>query len=200
MSEELYDIRDPRFLDCVVIYAKMEEIASGCRWCEGPVWFEDQGVLLFSDIPNERIMRWVPGAGTSVFRQPSNFANGHTRDLQGRLISCEHGMRRVTRTEPDGTITVLADSFEGRRLNSPNDVVVKSDGSIWFSDPTYGILSDYEGFRAEPEQERRNVFRLDPHSGALTKVVDDFAQPRAGPATMRGCQQSSACSMWRTTG
>lgn len=177
MSEELYETRDPRFLDCVVIYAKMEEIASGCRWCEGPVWFEDQGVLLFSDIPNERIMRWVPGAGTSVFRQPSNFANGHTRDLQGRLISCEHGMRRVTRTEPDGTITVLADSFEGRRLNSPNDVIVKSDGSIWFSDPTYGILSDYEGFRAEPEQAKRNVYRLDPHSGALTSVVDDFAQP-----------------------
>jgi gluconolactonase len=177
MTEELYDTRDPRFLDCVVIYARMEEIASGCRWCEGPVWFEDQGVLLFSDIPNERIMRWVPDVGASVFRQPSNFSNGHTRDLQGRLVSCEHGPRRVTRTEPDGSITVLADSFEGKRLNSPNDVIVKSDGSIWFTDPTYGILSDYEGFRAEPEQKARHVFRLDPASGALTSVVDDFVQP-----------------------
>lgn len=177
MTQDLYDIRDPRFLDCAVIYAGMEEIATGCRWTEGPVWFEDLGVLLFSDIPNERIMRWSPGQQPSIFRQPSNFANGHTRDRQGRLISCEHGGRRLTRTEPDGTITVLADNFDGKRLNSPNDAVVKSDGSIWFTDPTYGILSDYEGYRAEPEQAARNVFRLDPASGALTSVVDDFAQP-----------------------
>jgi gluconolactonase len=140
----------------------MEEIATGCRWTEGPVWFADHGCLLFSDIPNERILRWTPGAGVSTFRQPSNFANGHTRDRQGRLVSCEHGGRRVTRTEPDGRITVLADSHGGRRLNSPNDVVVKSDGSIWFTDPTYGILSDYEGYRAEPEQDARHVFRIDP--------------------------------------
>lgn len=177
MTEELYDIRDPRFLDCVVIYAGMEEIASGCRWTEGPVWFQDHGVLLFSDIPNERILRWVPGQGTSVFRQPSNFANGHTRDRQGRLVSCEHGTRRVTRTEADGSLTVLANSFEGKKLNSPNDVVIRSDGSIWFTDPTYGILSDYEGYRTEPEQGARNVFRLDPATGALTCVVDDFTQP-----------------------
>ncbi|MEO4000811.1 SMP-30/gluconolactonase/LRE family protein [Mesorhizobium sp. CAU 1732] len=177
MTQDLYDIRDPRFLDCVVIYAGMEEIASGCRWTEGPVWFADQDLLLFSDIPNDRIMRWVPGQGTSVFRQASNFANGHTRDRQGRLISCEHGSRRVTRTEADGSTTVLADSFGGKRLNSPNDVIVKSDGSIWFTDPTYGILSDYEGYRAEPEQAARNVFRLDSTSGALASVVDDFTQP-----------------------
>lgn len=177
MTEKLYDIRDPRFLDCVVIYAGMEEIARGCRWTEGPVWFQDHGVLLFSDIPNERILRWVPGQGTSVFRQPSNFANGHTRDRQGRLVSCEHGTRRLTRTEADGSLTVLADSFEGKKLNSPNDVVIRSDGSIWFTDPTYGILSDYEGYRAEPEQGARNVFRLDPATGALTCVVDDFTQP-----------------------
>jgi gluconolactonase len=177
MSQELYDIRDPRFLDCVVVYATMEEIVSGCRWTEGPVWMADQGVLVFSDIPNERMMRWVPGQGASVFRQPSNFANGHTRDLQGRLVSCEHGGRRVTRTEPDGTITVLADRFDGKRLNSPNDVIVKSDGTIWFTDPTYGILSDYEGHRAEPEQRARNVFRLDPATGELDPVVDDFVQP-----------------------
>lgn len=177
MTPELYDICDPRFLDCVVLSAKMEEIAGGCRWTEGPIWFGDLGLLLFSDIPNERIMRWVPGQGTGVFRQPSNFANGHTRDRQGRLISCEHGTRRVTRTEIDGSITVLADSFGGKRLNSPNDATVRSDGSIWFTDPTYGILSDYEGYRAEPEQAARNVFRLDPASGELTSVVDDFVQP-----------------------
>lgn len=177
MTQDLYDIRDPRFLDCVVIYARMEEIAGGCRWTEGPVWFADQDLLLFSDIPNDRIMRWVPGHGTSVFRQASNFANGHARDRQGRLVSCEHGSRRVTRTEADGSTTVLADSFGGKRLNSPNDVIVKSDGSVWFTDPTYGILSDYEGYRAEPEQAARNVFRLDPASGELASVVDDFTQP-----------------------
>lgn len=177
MAEHLYDIRDPRFLDCVVTSAGLEEIADNCRWTEGPVWFAEHNLLLFSDIPNERILRWVPGQGVSAFREPSNFANGHTRDRQGRLVSCEHGTRRVTRTEPDGSVTVLADSFEGKRLNSPNDVVVKSDGSVWFSDPTYGILSDYEGFRAEPEQAARNVFRLDPQSGQLSAVISDFTQP-----------------------
>ncbi len=177
MSQDLYDIRDPRFLECVVVTAGLEEIASGCRWTEGPVWFGDHNVLLFSDIPNERILRWTPEQGVSVFRQPSNFANGHTRDRQGRLVSCEHGLRRVTRTEPDGSITVLADRFEGKRLNSPNDVVVKSDGTIWFTDPTYGILSDYEGYRAVPEQAARNVFRLDPETGTIASVVDDFVQP-----------------------
>jgi gluconolactonase len=155
----------------------MEEIASGCRWTEGPVWFADHGCLLFSDIPNERIQRWVPGLGVSTFRQPSNFANGHTRDRQGRLVSCEHGGRRVTRTEADGSLTVLADGHGGRRLNSPNDVVVRSDGSVWFTDPTYGILSDYEGYRAEPEQDARHVFRIDPASGTITPVVSDFVQP-----------------------
>ncbi|MCU0906198.1 MAG: SMP-30/gluconolactonase/LRE family protein [Rhodobacteraceae bacterium] len=176
MSQPFYDQRDPRFLDCVVPYGPMEEIATGCRWAEGPVWFGDHGCLLFSDIPNERILRWTPGLGVSTFRQPSNFANGHTRDGQGRLVSCEHGGRRVTRTEADGRITVLADSHDGRRLNSPNDVVVASDGAVWFTDPTYGILSDYEGYRAEPEQGARHVFRLDP-SGTLAPVVSDFAQP-----------------------
>jgi gluconolactonase len=176
MSQPFYDHRDARFLDCVVPYGPMEEIATGCRWAEGPVWFADHGCLLFSDIPNERILRWTPDAGVTVFRQPSNFANGNTRDRQGRLVTCEHGGRRVIRTEPDGRITVLADSHGGRRLNSPNDVVVRSDGSIWFTDPTYGILSDYEGTRAAPEQAARHVFRLDP-AGGLAPVVSDFAQP-----------------------
>ncbi len=177
MSQPCYDMRDPRFLDCAVLYTPLEQIVSGCKWTEGPVWFADHGCLLFSDIPNERIMRWTPGQGASVYREPSNFANGHTRDLQGRLVSCEHGGRRVTRTEPDGSLTVLADSWRGKRLNSPNDVVVKSDGSIWFTDPTYGILSDYEGYRADPEQEAHHVFRIDPATGALAPVVSDFVQP-----------------------
>jgi gluconolactonase len=173
----IYEIHDPRFRNLIVTSAGLDELYSGCRWAEGPVWFNDANQLLWSDIPNQRMLRWTPDGGVSVYRQPSNFANGHTRDRQGRLISCEHGTRRVTRTETDGSITVLAESFEGKRFNSPNDVVVKSDGTVWFTDPTYGILSDYEGYRAEPEQKTRNVYRLDPASGELTAVVTDFLQP-----------------------
>jgi gluconolactonase len=172
------------FRDLFVGSARLDRLWTGARWTEGPVWFGDLNCLLFSDIPNQRILRWVPdpvgsdGMGqVSVFRAPSGFANGHTRDRQGRLISCEHGTRRVTRTEPDGRITVIADSYQGKRLNSPNDVVVSADGAIWFTDPTYGILSDYEGHRAEPEQAARNVFRVDGTTGAITSVCDDFRQP-----------------------
>jgi len=172
-----FEIHDPRFTALFVASARLEELYSDCRWAEGPVWFDDAQQLLWSDIPNQRMMRWTPEGGVSVFRHASNFSNGNTRDRQGRLVSCEHGMRRVTRTEADGTITVLADSFEGKRLNSPNDVVVRSDGTIWFTDPTYGILSDYEGYKADPEQNNRNVFRLDPETGDLTAVVSDFLQP-----------------------
>ncbi|QRM57273.1 SMP-30/gluconolactonase/LRE family protein [Sinorhizobium sp. BG8] len=175
--DPLYEIHDPRFKSLIVSSARLEELYSGCRWAEGPVWFDDANQLLWSDIPNQRILRWTPDGGVSVFRAHSNFSNGHTRDRQGRLVSCEHGLRRVTRTEIDGSITVLADSFEGRRLNSPNDVIVRSDGTVWFTDPTYGILSDYEGYRAEPEQPTRNVYRLDPTTGNLTAVVTDFLQP-----------------------
>ncbi|EJT06355.1 SMP-30/gluconolactonase/LRE family protein [Rhizobium sp. CCGE 510] len=173
----IYEIHDSRFRQLIVTSAALDELYSGCRWAEGPVWFNDANQLLWSDIPNQRMLRWTPENGVSVYRQPSNFANGHTRDRQGRLISCEHGARRVTRTEVDGVITVLADRFEGARLNSPNDVVVKSDGTIWFTDPTYGIMSDYEGYRSEPEQPTRNVYRLDPATGALAAVVTDFIQP-----------------------
>lgn len=173
----IYEIRDPRFQQLIVPSAGLDELYSDCRWAEGPVWFADLNCLLFSDIPNQRMLRCSPGGEVSVFREPSNFTNGNTRDRQGRLISCEHGARRVTRTEVDGSVTVLAESYQGRRLNSPNDVVVRSDGSIWFTDPTYGILSDYEGYRAEPEQPTRNVYRLDPASGVLSSVVDDFRQP-----------------------
>jgi gluconolactonase len=177
MDNPHYQIRDPRFRDLLVSSAALEELYTGCRWAEGPVWFNDGGYLLFSDIPNERVLRWIEGAGTSNYRAPSGFINGNTRDREGRLVSCEHGGRRVIRTEIDGTVTTLADRYQGKRLNSPNDVVVKSDGSVWFSDPSYGILSDYEGYKADEEQPSRNVYRLDPVNGELTVVVDDFLQP-----------------------
>jgi gluconolactonase len=172
-----YEIHDDRFRHLIVPSSGLEELYSDCRWAEGPVWFSDLQCLIWSDIPNQRMLRWVKDGGVSVFRTPSNFTNGNTRDRQGRLVSCEHGGRRVTRTEIDGSITVLADSYEGKRLNSPNDVVVRSDGSVWFTDPTYGIKSDYEGFRAEPEQATRNVYRLDPQTGEIDAVVTDFGQP-----------------------
>ena len=173
----IYEIHDERFRQLIVASAGLEELYGECRWAEGPVWFADLNCLIWSDIPNQRMLRWVPDGGVSVFRFPSNFVNGNTRDRQGRLISCEHGGRRVVRTEVDGTLTILADRYQGKRLNSPNDVVVRSDGSIWFTDPTYGIKSDYEGYRAEPEQATRNVYRLDPETGALEAVITDFGQP-----------------------
>lgn len=172
-----FEYLDKRFRDLTVPIAKLEKLFDGCRWAEGPVWFNDGGHLVWSDIPNNRMLRWVPDLGVSVFRAPSNFANGNTRDRQGRLVTCEHGGRRVTRTEPDGSLTVIADRYQGRRLNSPNDVVVKSDGSIWFTDPTYGILSDYEGYKAEPEQPGCHVYRVDPGTGAVELVADDFVKP-----------------------
>jgi gluconolactonase len=144
---------DPRFDKYKLPLAGVERLATGCRWNEGPVWFGDGRYLLWSDIPNNRIMRWDEETGqVAPFRQPSNFSNGQTRDRQGRLVTCEHGGRRVVRTEYDGSITVLADSYGGKPLNSPNDVIVKSDGTIWFSDPVFGILGNYEGHRSDPEQ------------------------------------------------
>ncbi|WP_249673687.1 SMP-30/gluconolactonase/LRE family protein [Pseudomonas abieticivorans] len=177
MNDDIYEYTDIRFRTLTLPNTQLERLYDQCRWAEGPVWFNDGGYLLWSDIPNQRILRWTPEQGVSVFRAASNFANGNTRDLQGRLVTCEHGTRRVTRTEPDGSITVLAERFEGRRLNSPNDVVVHRDGAVWFTDPTYGILSDYEGYQAEPEQAGRNVYRIDPHSQELVCVADDFVQP-----------------------
>ncbi|WP_213881151.1 SMP-30/gluconolactonase/LRE family protein [Pseudomonas sp. dw_358] len=177
VSDDFYEFIDPRFHSLVLPNTQLERLYSGCRWAEGPVWFNDGGYLLWSDIPNQRILRWTPDGGVTTFRSQSNFANGNTRDLQGRLITCEHGTRRVTRTEPDGSLTVLADQFNGRRLNSPNDVVVHRDGGVWFTDPTYGILSDYEGFKATPEQETRNVYRVDPLTRELACMAADFVQP-----------------------
>ncbi|MAZ19272.1 MAG: gluconolactonase [Ahrensia sp.] len=171
-----YSSENPRFDRFVLGNAPVKQIATGFDWVEGPVWFGDANCLLFSDIPNNRIMRWIPGEGDSTFRQPSNYANGHTRDQQGRLISCEHGTRRVTRTEHDGSITVIADSYGGKPLNSPNDVVVKSDGTVWFSDPHYGIKTDYEGYRAEQENPCV-VYRVLPETGAIEVMVDDMNCP-----------------------
>src|SRR5437660_8950081 len=158
---------DPSFNKYRLGLAKVERIASNCRWNEGPVYFGDGRYLLWSDIPNNRMLRWDEETGrVSVFRKPSNNANGNTRDRQGRLVTCEHDTRRITRTEYDGGITVLADKFDGKPLNSPNDIVVKSDDSIWFSDPPFGILGNYEGHVATPELPT-NLYRLD-KSGQLT--------------------------------
>lgn len=171
------EVLDPRFAQIRLGSAVIERIWTGARWAEGPVWFGDGRYLLWSDIPNNRLLRWCEESGAvTVFRNPSNYANGHTRDRHGRLITCEHGTRRVTRTEHDGSITVLMDAFEGKRLNAPNDVVVHSDGCIWFTDPGYGILMNYEGYKAEPEQPNR-VYRLDPSTGEATVVADDFVRP-----------------------
>lgn len=154
----------------------IERLYTGCRWAEGPVWFGDGRYLLWSDIPNNRILKWEEETGAvSAFRKPSDNANGNTRDRQGRLLTCEHGGRRVTRTEIDGGITVLADRYDGKRLNSPNDIVVSRDGAVWFTDPTFGILGYYEGEKAEPELPAC-VYRLDP-SGTLSMVADDIPGP-----------------------
>lgn len=175
--DPLIEQLDARFKRLRIGSASVERIATGFRWCEGPVWFGDLRTLLWSDIPNNRIMSWDEETGAvSVFRAPSNFANGHTRDRQGRLVTCEHGARRVTRTEIDGTITVLADTYDGKRLNSPNDIVVKSDGSIWFTDPPFGLLSDYEGHRA-PQELPTNVYRIDPATRAITLATDSIIYP-----------------------
>ena len=172
-----YEYIDRTFHDLTVPTAKVELLHDGCRWAEGPVWFADGGYLVWSDIPNNRMLRWMPDVGVSVYRADSNYSNGNTRDREGRLVSCEHGGRRVTRTEPDGTITVVASHYKGKRLNSPNDVVVKSDGTIWFTDPTYGIMSDYEGYKSEPEQDGCFVYRVDPKTGDIDVVADDFVKP-----------------------
>lgn len=171
------EILDPSFARYRIFSAAVERLATGLRWAEGPVWFGDGRYLLCSDIPNNRIIRWDEETGAvSVFRKPSDHANGNTRDRQGRLVTCEHGGRRVTRTEYDGTVTVLVDRFEGKRLNSPNDVVVKSDGSVWFTDPPFGIAGNYEGFQAEPESPQ-NVYRFDPATGETRAVATGIAGP-----------------------
>lgn len=170
---------DPRFDAMIIGHAKLECLWQGCRWAEGPAYFPAGRYLVWSDVPNDRLLRFdETDSSVSVFRQPSNNANGNTRDRQGRLVTCEHLSRRVTRTEHDGTITVLADrTAEGLRLNSPNDVVVASDDAIWFTDPTYGIDGDYEGSRASSETRGSFVYRIDGHSGEVATVIKDRVQP-----------------------
>ena len=171
-----FEIHDRRFAHYILANAALEPLASGFRWLEGPVWMGDAGCLLFQDIPSDRTLRWIDGIGVSVFRAPSGFANGQTRDRQGRLISCSHRDRCLFRTEPDGTVSRLVDRHGGKRLNAPNDVVVKSDGSIWFTDPLYGIQSDNEGGRQTSEQPPA-VYRFDPETGAIRVVARDFDGP-----------------------
>lgn len=175
--DPLVRIIDPSFAKYRLPLAKVEKLASGMRWCEGPAWFGDGRYLLWSDIPNNRIMKWDEETGAvSVFRKPSNNSNGNTRDRQGRLLTCEHDARRVTRTEYDGAITVIADKYDGKQLNSPNDIVCKSDGSIWFTDPPFGILGYYEGHLAVAELPT-NVYRWDPQSKQLAIVAGDINRP-----------------------
>ncbi|WP_145090323.1 SMP-30/gluconolactonase/LRE family protein [Anatilimnocola aggregata] len=170
-------ILDPSFSKYRLNLAKVEKIASGMRWSEGPVWFGDGRYLVWSDIPNNRLMKWDEETETvSVFRKPANNSNGNTRDRQGRLLTCEHDSRRVTRTEYDGSITVIADSYDGKPLNSPNDIVCKSDGSIWFTDPPFGILGFYEGHSA-PIELPTNVYRWDPVTKTLAVVAGDVKRP-----------------------
>ncbi len=171
-----FEVHDERFLYLAAGNAWVEPLHVGTLWAEGPVYFADGDYLVWSDIPNNRLLRWLDGRVTT-FRNPSGYANGNTRDRQGRLVTCQHGTRSVTRTEPDGTIITLADGFEGARLNSPNDVVVKSDGTVWFTDPPYGILADYEGYAAPPEYGGAYVFRLQPDTGELRAVARDFVKP-----------------------
>jgi gluconolactonase len=171
------EVLDERFRGLRLFSATVEQLASGCRWAEGPQWFGDGRFLLWSDIPNNRILRWDDCSGAvSVFRQPSNNANGLARDHQGRLLACEHLTRRVTRTEYDGSITVLADSFDGKRLNSPNDIVCQRDGTVWFTDPSFGIHGHWEG---EPAQQElpHGVYRIDAATGRVDCVLDDLAAP-----------------------
>ncbi len=172
-----FEVIKPEFEECFIGHARVERLWTGARWSEGPAWFAAGRYLVWSDIPNNRIMRFDETDGSvSVFRQPSNNSNGHTVDRQGRLVSCEHLARRVTRTELDGSITVVADSYGGKRLNSPNDVVVKSDGSVWFTDPSYGILMDYEGMRADSEIGACHVYCASP-DGSVRIVADDYVKP-----------------------
>jgi len=171
-----FEIRSPRFAGYILNNAALETLATGFRWIEGPVWMGDANCLLFQDIPNDRTMRWTEGPGISVYRAPSNYANGQTRDRQGRLIACSHRSRCLYRTEYDGRVTKLIDRHAGRRLNSPNDVVVKSDGSIWFTDPLYGISNDYEGGRQTSEQPPA-VYRFEPETGDIRIVANDFDGP-----------------------
>jgi gluconolactonase len=174
----IYEVLDDRFRRCASGDQQLEKLYQGCRWAEGPLYVPAWRCLVWSDIPNDRMLRWDEATGAvSVFRSPAGYTNGNALDQLGRLVSCEQGNRRVTRTEIDGSVTVIADAFEGKRLNSPNDVAVRSDGSIWFSDPDFGITSDYEGFSADSEIGACNVYRADPGTGEVRLAAASLAGP-----------------------
>ncbi len=176
--EPVREILDRRFAPLVNPNARLDRLFTGCRWAEGPAYFPAHRALVWSDIPNDRMLRFDEATETvGVFRAPAGYSNGNTVDRQGRLVTCEHGNRRVTRTEHDGTVTVLADRFEGRRLNSPNDVAVRSDGLVFFTDPSYGIDSDYEGHKGESEIGACHLYRLDRATGTLSVAANDFVRP-----------------------
>lgn len=178
MFRDVAVVLDERFRRLIIGSARLEKLAEGCRWAEGPAYFPAGRYLVWSDVPNDRMMRYDETSNAvSVFRAPSGYSNGNTVDRQGRLVTCEHGNRRVTRTEHDGSITVIASHHDGKRFNSPNDVVVKSDGSIWFTDPAYGIDSDYEGHKADSEIGACHVYRVDAQSGTVSIVANDFVRP-----------------------
>ncbi|WP_282606357.1 SMP-30/gluconolactonase/LRE family protein [Pelagibius sp. Alg239-R121] len=177
MSWENIEILDPRMRDLLLPESILERHCTGATWSEGPVYFFEGDYVLWSDIPNNRMLRWSPADGMSVYRAPSNFTNGHTRDREGRLVSCEHGGRRISRTEHDGSVVCVVDNYQGKKLNSPNDVVVKSDGTVWFTDPPYGIMSNEEGYQAESEIGANYVYRFDPETNELGVVADDFDKP-----------------------
>ncbi len=178
MFRDVAVVLDERFQRLFIGSARLEKLTDGCRWAEGPAYFPAGRYLIWSDIPNDRMMRFDETSNAvSIFRHPAGYSNGNTVDRQGRLVTCEHGNRRVTRTEHDGTITVLASHHQGKRLNSPNDVVVRSDGSIWFTDPAYGIDSDYEGHKAVSEIGGCHVYRIDPRTGEIRIAADDFVRP-----------------------
>jgi gluconolactonase len=173
---ERVEIKDRRFAHYILFNAPLEELAAGFRWLEGPVWFGDANCLLFQDLPRNRTLRWTEEGGVSIYRYPSNYANGQTRDRQGRLIACSHRGRCLYRTEYDGQVTTLVTHHDGRRLNAPNDVVVKSDGTVWFTDPIYGIANDYEGGKQVSEQPP-GLYRFDPETDELCLMADDFDGP-----------------------
>lgn len=178
MAATDYDMIDPRFRDCVIGHATLEKLWTGCRWAEGPAYFAAHRSLVWSDIPNDRMLRFDECDGrVSVFRHPAGYSNGNTVDTLGRLVSCEHGGRRISRTGHDGRIETIASHHQGRRLNSPNDLVVKSDASIWFTDPPYGILSDYEGHKAQSEIGANRVYRVDPDGGEPVIVTEEMDKP-----------------------
>jgi gluconolactonase len=170
-------IEDPAFEALLRPGAVLHRLATGCVWAEGPVWMPDDGSVLWSDIPNDRVLRWDADGRVSVLMRPAEFHNGHVLDLDGSIIACSHGRRRIERMAPDGSVTPIVERYQGHRFNSPNDVVVRSDGTIWFSDPTYGIISDHEGHKAESEVGDRVVYRYDPRTGELDALTDRFDQP-----------------------